>query len=73
MRERHWTAHLRLLPGGDTDVASGLLGSAVLFGIVFVVCAIPALAFYRRLGFEAYGPEFLDAGIAHRNMRLDLA
>ena len=32
-----------------------------------------ALAFYRRLGFEAYGPEFLDAGIAHRNMRLDLA
>lgn len=32
-----------------------------------------ALAFYRRLGFEAYGGEFLDAGIAHRNMRLDLA
>ncbi|HBP20102.1 MAG TPA: hypothetical protein DEA08_20220 [Planctomycetes bacterium] len=53
MRERHWTAHLRLLPGGDTDVASGLLGSAVLFGIVFVVCAIPALAFYRRF---VWGP-----------------
>lgn len=32
-----------------------------------------ALAFYRRLGFKAYGAEFLDAGIAHRNMRLDLA
>jgi len=32
-----------------------------------------ALAFYRRLGFEAHGVEFLDAGIAHRNMRLDLA
>ncbi|WP_136067157.1 GNAT family N-acetyltransferase [Modicisalibacter radicis] len=32
-----------------------------------------ALAFYRRLGFEAYGGEFLDAGILHRNMRLALA
>ncbi|MDW5376975.1 GNAT family N-acetyltransferase [Halomonas sp. HP20-15] len=31
-----------------------------------------ALAFYRRLGFEAYGAEFMDAGIPHRNMRLDL-
>lgn len=29
-----------------------------------------ALAFYARLGFEAHGPEFLDAGIPHRNMRL---
>ncbi|HSH57809.1 MAG TPA: GNAT family N-acetyltransferase [Halomonas sp.] len=31
-----------------------------------------ALAFYTRLGFEAHGPEFLDAGIPHRNMRLTL-
>ncbi|WP_444999442.1 GNAT family N-acetyltransferase [Halomonas mongoliensis] len=31
-----------------------------------------ALDFYSRLGFEAYGPEFLDAGILHRNMRLTL-
>ncbi|TDO06872.1 putative GNAT family N-acyltransferase [Halomonas ventosae] len=30
-----------------------------------------ALAFYTRLGFEAFGDEFLDAGIAHRNMRLE--
>ncbi|MEU3182812.1 GNAT family N-acetyltransferase [Streptomyces sp. NPDC006923] len=28
-----------------------------------------ALGFYERLGYEAYGPEFLDAGIAHRSMR----
>ena len=27
-----------------------------------------ALAFYQREGFEAYGPEFMDAGIAHRAM-----
>jgi predicted GNAT family N-acyltransferase len=28
-----------------------------------------ALGFYDRLGYEAYGPEFPDAGIAHRAMR----
>ncbi|GHE20044.1 GNAT family N-acetyltransferase [Halomonas urumqiensis] len=29
-----------------------------------------ALPFYQRLGFQAFGNEFMDAGIAHRNMRL---
>ncbi|MFD9330123.1 GNAT family N-acetyltransferase [Streptomyces sp. NPDC060065] len=28
-----------------------------------------ALGFYERLGYVAYGPEFQDAGIAHRAMR----
>ncbi|MFG3493641.1 GNAT family N-acetyltransferase [Streptomyces sp. NPDC047928] len=28
-----------------------------------------ALGFYERLGYEAYGPEFLDAGIPHLAMR----
>ncbi|MGW6744890.1 GNAT family N-acetyltransferase [Streptomyces sp. NPDC055025] len=28
-----------------------------------------ALGFYERLGYEAYGPEFLDANIPHRSMR----
>jgi predicted GNAT family N-acyltransferase len=28
-----------------------------------------ALQFYARLGYEAYGEEFMDAGIAHRHMR----
>ncbi|MCL6667249.1 GNAT family N-acetyltransferase [Streptomyces panaciradicis] len=28
-----------------------------------------ALGFYERLGYEAYGPEYLEAGIAHRAMR----
>ncbi|WP_406127735.1 GNAT family N-acetyltransferase [Streptomyces sp. NBC_00989] len=28
-----------------------------------------ALGFYERLGYEAYGPEFADAGIPHRAMR----
>ena len=31
-----------------------------------------ALAFYERLGFAACGEVFLDAGIAHRDMVLDL-
>nr|WP_309664606.1 GNAT family N-acetyltransferase [Tabrizicola sp.] len=31
-----------------------------------------ALAFYARLGFTATGPVYLDAGIAHRDMVLDL-
>jgi predicted GNAT family N-acyltransferase len=29
-----------------------------------------AIGFYERLGFRAEGPEFLDAGIAHRLMRI---
>ncbi|MER5812401.1 GNAT family N-acetyltransferase [Streptomyces sp. NPDC002033] len=31
-----------------------------------------ALAFYERLGYVAYGPEFQDAGIPHRAMRRPL-
>lgn len=32
-----------------------------------------AIGFYERLGFVAYGPEYDDAGIAHRDMAQDLA
>ncbi|MGW7462751.1 GNAT family N-acetyltransferase [Streptomyces sp. NPDC054797] len=32
-----------------------------------------ALGFYERLGYVAHGPEFQDAGIAHRAMRRTLA
>ncbi len=31
-----------------------------------------ALGFYRKLGYTAYGAEFLDAGISHRHMRKEL-
>ncbi len=31
-----------------------------------------ALDFYRKLGFEVIGPEYLDAGIPHRDMQLAL-
>ena len=31
-----------------------------------------ALGFYERLGFAAFGPEYMDAGIPHRDMVLPL-
>jgi len=31
-----------------------------------------AIGFYEELGFTAYGPGYDDAGIAHRDMALDL-
>ncbi|MER5434773.1 GNAT family N-acetyltransferase [Streptomyces sp. NPDC002588] len=31
-----------------------------------------ALGFYERLGYEAYGPEEMEAGIPHRSMRRSL-
>ncbi|MEU0963894.1 GNAT family N-acetyltransferase [Streptomyces sp. NPDC005917] len=31
-----------------------------------------ALGFYERLGYEPYGPEYEEAGIAHRGMRRGL-
>lgn len=33
---------------------------------------IQALKFYEKLGFHAVGPQFLDAGIPHRRMELNL-
>lgn len=32
-----------------------------------------ALGFYERLGYVAHGPEFLDAGIPHRQMEHELS
>ncbi|WP_199258948.1 GNAT family N-acetyltransferase [Paracoccus binzhouensis] len=31
-----------------------------------------AIGFYEKLGFAAYGPEYDDAGIPHRDMMLEL-
>ncbi len=43
-------------------------------GITQVVLGsqIHALGFYEALGFEAFGPIYLDAGIEHQDMRLRL-
>ncbi|MGM0544290.1 MAG: GNAT family N-acetyltransferase [Pseudomonadota bacterium] len=37
---------------------------------VVLSAQLHALAFYERLGFIAYGDEFMDAGIPHRDMTL---
>ena len=46
---------------GNPNIAQVKLGAQI-----FVI------GFYERLGFEAHGPEFDDAGIPHRMMTLDL-
>ncbi len=50
---RAGVAEFRAMPG----IARVKLGAQVV-----------AVGFYQRLGFEAVGPVYLDAGIAHRDM-----
>ncbi|MFY0693256.1 MAG: GNAT family N-acetyltransferase [Paracoccaceae bacterium] len=45
----------------DTRFSSAKLGSQT-----------HAIGFYEKLGFTAYGPEYDDAGIPHRDMRITL-
>ena len=33
---------------------------------------VHAIPFYERLGYAAHGPEYLDCGIPHRKMTLEL-
>ena len=33
---------------------------------------IEAMGFYRQLGFKAYGERFIDAGMPHQSMALQL-
>ncbi len=40
---------------------------------VFLAAQTTAIDFYTRYGFVPEGEEFMDAGIAHRNMRLTLS
>lgn len=42
------------------------------FSAVELAAQTHALKFYERFGFVAFGDEFLDAGIPHRNMRRTL-
>ena len=60
------------------------LGTALMRAAVAEARALPGIArvklgaqthatgFYERLGFSAFGPEYLDAGIPHRDMALAL-
>ncbi|WP_231940910.1 GNAT family N-acetyltransferase [Acidihalobacter aeolianus] len=42
------------------------------FGEAVLSAQVHAIPFYERAGFTVCGPEFLDAGIPHREMRLPL-
>ena len=53
----------------DTLVAEA---KRLKFEEVSLGAQLPAVAFYERAGFEAYGDIFLDAGIDHKMMRLVL-
>jgi len=44
-------------------------GGAAGFGSLELNAQVPAKGFYEQLGFVAEGPEFLEAGLAHRLMR----
>ncbi|MDG4860553.1 GNAT family N-acetyltransferase [Streptomyces sp. T-3] len=57
--------------GVGVALVRGLEEQARVHGCAEVVLGaqIRALGFYERLGYAAYGPEFDDAGIAHRAMR----
>ena len=60
------------------------IGAALIRAAVADLAAMPgisraklgaqvhALGFYERLGFAAVGPVYMDAGIEHRNMVLEL-
>ncbi|WP_276257861.1 GNAT family N-acetyltransferase [Haloglomus litoreum] len=39
---------------------------------VYLHAQVPVVAFYERLGYEAHGEEFEDAGIPHREMTKSL-
>jgi len=57
-----------------TGLGAKLLGAAVEYALehqyesIFLHAQIQAIGFYERCGFTADGPEFMDAGIPHRNM-----
>lgn len=57
-------------------VGSALLGAALTrargrgLGGVVLSAQVQAIPFYTRFGFVAEGPEYLDADIPHRTMRL---
>lgn len=59
MRERHWSAYLRLLPGGDNDVSSALAASGILYVMLFLVTLGPSYYYARSMappGFDAILP-----------------
>ena len=61
----------RLLHGADAALVRAVEDAARERGLtgVDLHAQTHALGFYERLGYQAYGPEFPDAGMPHRAMR----
>ncbi|MCV6627689.1 MAG: GNAT family N-acetyltransferase, partial [Cellvibrionaceae bacterium] len=57
-----------------TGLGARLLMAAVEYALaqklqpIYLHAQTQAIGFYQRCGFKAEGPEFMDAGIPHRNM-----
>jgi predicted GNAT family N-acyltransferase len=60
--------------GVGAELVRALEAEARRLGLsaVYLEAQVHAIPFYERLGYTAYGPEFPDAGIAHRAMRRPL-
>lgn len=56
------------------EVLEALMDAAVAGGAakLYLSAQTYAIGFYQRYGFRAEGPEYLDAGIPHRDMHLAL-
>jgi len=79
LTEAGWIGRMAVMPDWRRrGVGSGLLDAALNvarelgFGQVQLSAQIHAMPFYARRGFVAEGPEYLDAGIPHRSMTLNL-
>jgi predicted GNAT family N-acyltransferase len=76
LRDGHIGRVATLPPWRGRGVGAALLAAAIAqaraadLREVHLDAQTHALPFYQRHGFSAYGPEFMDAGIPHRSMRL---
>lgn len=78
LRSGHIGRMAVLAHGRGRGIGSALLKAAIGYAHntqlreVYLHAQTHAIAFYERHGFVAEGPEFIDAGIPHRTMRLTL-
>jgi predicted GNAT family N-acyltransferase len=60
--------------GCGRAILNALIAEAKRFGYrrIELSAQTHALAFYEKLGFEPFGPEYLDCNIKHRRMQMKL-
>ncbi len=55
MEERKWTQHLRMLPGGDSDITSAIIATGLLYLVLLGVGGIVAVIVTENVTFD-FGP-----------------